>query len=287
MLERILLATDGSESASAAARLLAGLPLAAGTEILVVCAVDPFIVALLDRVQEGEKHRARHLVRSVEQTLERPGVKVRGDLRAGNADHQILLAAKEFNADLIVLGSRGLTGLEGFLLGSVARNVAKHAPCSVLVARPASQALSAVVVGTDGSAHGARAVELAAQLPLPEGSSATVVRVLEPQNPMLDMFAIAEETLYDQLRAAEREERAQAEQALEGGRSVLEAAGKRAACEIRTGDPAAEILAVADERRADLLIVGARGNSPIQTLLTGSVADRVLANAKCSVLLVR
>lgn len=55
--------------------------------------------------------------------------------RHGNAAQEIIAAASDARADFIVIGSRGRTGLERLLLGSVARNVLFHAPCSVLVVR--------------------------------------------------------------------------------------------------------------------------------------------------------
>jgi nucleotide-binding universal stress UspA family protein len=53
----------------------------------------------------------------------------------GSPAEEILRAAERHRADLIVMGSKGLTGLDRYLLGSVSRKVARHAPCSVLVVR--------------------------------------------------------------------------------------------------------------------------------------------------------
>jgi nucleotide-binding universal stress UspA family protein len=287
MPNRIVLATDGSDGAAAAAQFLASLPLASGTEVQVVCVVDPFIESLLESVKSGAKHRARHLVRSAEEAVKRTGVKVSGALRTGDADHQILLAAQEFQADLIVLGSRSLGGLEGLLLGSVARNVAKHATCPVLIGRTPQYGLTAAVVGTDGSANGAGAVRFAAEFPLPKGTCIHVVHVLRPRNPVLDLIAIGEDALYQRLCEAEREERTWGEKLVKADGCWLESQGRQALTELRAGDPSSEILASVNERKADLLIVGTRGTSLIQGLLTGSVADRLLAHAACSVLLVR
>jgi nucleotide-binding universal stress UspA family protein len=142
-------------------------------------------------------------------------------------------------------------------------------------------------VGTDGSAHGDEALHLAAALPLPAGAATTLIHVLRPQNTALELLTIGREQLYHRLRKAEREERVKAEALLEAGRKLLERRGQRVEPVLRTGDPASEILAVMVERKADLVIVGARGASLIEGLLTGSVADRLLANAECSVLLAR
>src|SRR5207253_4081305 len=66
-------------------------------------------------------------------TLRAAGVAAEPDVRDGDPGSQIVEAAKEFAADLIVMGTRGRSGLERLLVGSVARKVLHHAPCSVLV----------------------------------------------------------------------------------------------------------------------------------------------------------
>jgi nucleotide-binding universal stress UspA family protein len=66
----------------------------------------------------------------------------------------------------------------------------------------------------------------------------------------------------------------------------IDAAGRCAQAEVRRGDPAAEILKLAEERGADLILAGARGTSLLQGLFVGSVADRLLQQARCSVLIV-
>ena len=287
MLKRILLAVDGSEGALDAARLLAALPLTAGTEIEVVCVIDPYIERLLESVREGIGHHAQRVVRAAVEIVEREGLQVRGTERKGTADQEILRAARELRADLIVLGSHGLTGIEGFLLGSVASNVAKHASCSVLIGRALHHQLADVVVGTDGSAHGDWALELAATLPLPASTTCAVTHVVRSRSTLLALLAIEVERLWEQLHDAEQADRVRAAALVAAGRNLLLSRGKRVDAVVRTGDPASEILAVIEDRMADLVIVGARGVSRIEGLLTGSVADRLLAKAECSVLVAR
>lgn len=287
MFERILLAVDGSEAALDAGRLLAALPLAPGTAIEVVHVLDSYLEYLLESVNLGERHHAQRAMRAAEEVVRREGLAVSSTLRKGAVAHEILRAARELKADLIVLGSHGLSGLEGFLLGSVALNVVKHAPCSVLIGRTLRYHLANVVVGTDGSLPGEGALQLAAAFPLPAATLHTLVHVLRPQHALLELLAIGQEPLYDRLRNAELEEQTRAKALLAAGQKLLLSSGKEAEPVLRTGDPASEILAVIEEQRADLVIVGARGASLVEGLLTGSVADRLLAKAECSVLLAR
>jgi nucleotide-binding universal stress UspA family protein len=87
-----------------------------------------------DRQEVLDRHR-----RFADETAERligVGVPATSAVLVGDAAHQIISAAQRSGADLIVTGSRGLRGLDRLFLGSVARNVLLHAPCSVLVVRP-------------------------------------------------------------------------------------------------------------------------------------------------------
>ena len=67
----------------------------------------------------------------------------------------------------------------------------------------------------------------------------------------------------------------------------ITAAGKHCRADVRAGDPAEEILEVAEERQADVIVAGARGRSLIERRLVGNVSDRLLKHAASSVLIVR
>ncbi len=75
------------------------------------------------------------LLETTRKTLNCPGLKIEENLAFGHEAEEILKAAKRTRADLVVMGSRGLTGLRRFLLGSVSNKVTRHAPCSVVVVR--------------------------------------------------------------------------------------------------------------------------------------------------------
>jgi nucleotide-binding universal stress UspA family protein len=80
-----------------------------------------------------ERHREHAAMMS--RRLAERGIQAQADVREGDAADEILKAAAEREADLIVTGSRCLHGLDRWLLGSVARNVLLHAHCSVLIVR--------------------------------------------------------------------------------------------------------------------------------------------------------
>lgn len=81
--------------------------------------------------------RARELVEGVAAQLEFKGFHPSVSLPDADPRHAIVEAAREWPADLIVMGSHGRRGLDRLLLGSVAESVARHAPCSVEIVRPA------------------------------------------------------------------------------------------------------------------------------------------------------
>jgi nucleotide-binding universal stress UspA family protein len=286
MIQRILLATEGSEGADQAIRFLGGLGLPSSTTVQVTCVVDQFIESLLEEVKPPTGRDFAHRV--VEEAVTRlaaDGLQACYQIRRGDSAHQVILAADAFDADLIVVGSRGLTGLASFVLGSVARDVAQHSTRSVLVVRGSEGAPSEVVLALDDSNQAARGLELAGWLP--RAAAVTAVNVVRPAHPLLGLAAIQDAGLFDRLHQAEERSRAAGEKLVAEAAARLQAAGKQTRTEVRHGDPASEILTVCEERKAGLLIAGARGRSPLNALVLGSVADRLLRAAPCSLLLAR
>jgi nucleotide-binding universal stress UspA family protein len=145
----VLVAVDGSDSARRAvehladARYLAGHPvhvltvgplLHAGLPYWAMNVADSRAPAYQDLAAEDRRRTETQAARAAEE-LARDGYDVRWTIGGGDPAHEILEAAVNFGCDLIVMGSRGLTGLERIRLGSVARNVLLHASASVLIVR--------------------------------------------------------------------------------------------------------------------------------------------------------
>jgi nucleotide-binding universal stress UspA family protein len=125
----VLLAVDGSPESEAATRLLAALPLPERQECRVL--------HVIERGDPGETGAAERLLEEPIAILSGAGYPTQGIVRRGHGAQEILRAAKELSAGLIVVGDRGLTGIREFLLGSVSGRVLRYAPCSVLLARSA------------------------------------------------------------------------------------------------------------------------------------------------------
>lgn len=282
---RFLYATDGSEPAAAAERLLALLPLPAGSALQVVTVLDALPWQIPETLKAAELEWADRVVTEAEARLASLQLRLSHTVVRGTPAAEIVRAAEAFRADLVVVGSHGRTGMERLWLGSVAENVAKHAPGPVLVAREPAHGLRSVVVAVDGSEHSRRAVRLAAHLPLPAGTKITVCHVLHPFYPLL---ASDYTTELDVLVAdVQKQQQAHAQTLLHQTAAELERWGKPAATVIRGGNAAVEIMQLALEQEADLIILGAQGHSAFRGLAAGSVAGRVLRGARCSVLFAR
>jgi nucleotide-binding universal stress UspA family protein len=141
MYQNILLAYDGSpdgREALAQARSLASI---SGSTVHLLAIIDPSenmaIVEGMSFVLD-QQHHERMLAQSVldaaVKRLRGGGCPVTSDLRYGNPAEQIVLSAREMNADLIVVGHRDQGTLARWLSGSVGESILHHPPCSVLVA---------------------------------------------------------------------------------------------------------------------------------------------------------
>ncbi len=148
---RILLAFDGSECGELAVKEVAGRPWPAGSEVRVISVIQlpftptPETWALPDsyyshlekvgrEVADKSVKRALEVLRESNGQREAP-LTLTTEVILGRAEDMIIKAAKEWEADLVVLGAHGYRGIERFLLGSVSQGVAWHAPCSVRIVR--------------------------------------------------------------------------------------------------------------------------------------------------------
>lgn len=216
----------------------------------------------------------------------RDGLEVIPSVRSGSPATEILLAAEEYQADFVVVGSEGRSGVAGLFLGSVARNVAKHARHPVLVGRAPRNELKQIILAVDESEHANQACQFLKQFPLPIRSEILVAHITRPYHFYAPYDLGAVEALVNIAEDVRRERKAVGEQLVERIASSLRTDSRQVSTLVREGDPASEILELVSGRAADLLVMGARGVSPIQGLLVGSVADRLLGKAHSSVLIV-
>jgi nucleotide-binding universal stress UspA family protein len=290
----ILLALDGSQPSIIARDLVASLPWPEGTRITLLAAYDvPLdwtggLGATMDWVGDVEDATRDTLAEDLQQLAEplaRDGWEVEQLVERGRAATVIADVARQRSVDLIVTGSRGRGALRSMLLGSVATEVASDAPCPVLVARGPS--VSHIVVATDGS-RAARAIpDKLAAWGVFRGIRADTVAVSIPDTPVFET-AVQLYTLGDE-RLAERRRELRAHYQVDADEMAerLSEIGIPATPHLRGGDPAHEIIDVAEALEADLIVTGTRGLTGLNRLLLGSVARNVLTHAHCSVLVMR
>ena len=145
LFERIVVGTDGSETAAEAVRHATELAKATGASLEIVSAFDP---VPSDRLREEEAELPGDIAHAVGPTEDvnvvlegaagdarSDGVEVQTHAREGDPADAILDVAEETKADLIVVGNKGMTGAARFLLGSVPNKISHHAPCGVYIVR--------------------------------------------------------------------------------------------------------------------------------------------------------
>lgn len=194
------------------------------------------------------------------------------EVARGPAVHALL---HHDDAAMLVVGSRGLGGFRGLLLGSVSQQLCEHATVPVTVVRTASDHLDAppqrILVGHDGSAHAAAALTFAIDLAGRCDAKITVVHVTGTR--VVSDDPDAERTITPR---AYRE-------TVEGWCRPAREADADHDIEIVDGDPRTALLHVATTRDADLLVVGTRGRGAFANLLLGSVAASVIRHSEIPV----
>lgn len=140
---RVLLATDGSRDSVAACGAIARFHLAEGCDLRVLNVVHRLtstglgmaVTQFAGSIVADELAGAEAYVAGVAESLRSYCAEVGTEVRVGSPADEIMESARVWRADLIVVGSKGHSALEAFLIGSVSQKIATYAPCSVLVAR--------------------------------------------------------------------------------------------------------------------------------------------------------
>ncbi len=141
-LRRILIAVDGSRHAKAALRFVRDRLPSETAQVTLVSVVPPVVTELAAEVLTAEQlasmtkpaqAKAEALVRECREILLREGWSVHTDVRSGHPAETLLRCTEEIQPDLLVAGSRGLSGRERLVLGSVSDSLLKYAACSVLI----------------------------------------------------------------------------------------------------------------------------------------------------------
>jgi len=291
MTMRVVLATDGSEDARAATAWLAGFSLPQDTAVRVMTVVSvtaaPLDVPTVRNFQAALHQEARAVADASCATLAKRFRTVEASVETGDPREAIVRVAEEWPADLIVMGARGLSGVEQLLIGSVSLGVARHAPCPVLVVKGGGGGGRRILLAIDGSEEALAAARFVSRLPLGLDACVQLVGVAErPRFPSAAPLA-ATPMLRAAIEDIVAERKATIAKALEQAAARFGPGGPRVERTVTVGHPAEEIVRAAEDSGADLVVVGARGLGALKRLLLGSVSEGVLRNARPAVLIVR
>jgi len=275
---KILVCTDGSPDSEGAITAALHLAKATGSTVVLLEVIfylagyelqspdalaPPMVNLELMQVMESA---ARERLETWKAEAAREGVTLSPRVRTGSSAYDgILEEAGETQPDLIIMGRHGYTGLTRLLMGSVTARVIGHSPCHVLVV-PRGIALSfeRLLIASDGSPFSEAAWNEALSLAKTMGSALIGVAV-----------AASDRDIPTATEAVRKMEAAAAEQGI-----TLDTL-------IPQGRPEEGIVKAAEFKQTSLIILGSHGRTGLKRLLMGSVAERVIGNAPCPVLVVK
>ena len=290
---KLLVAIDNSPSSETVLDAAVTRAWPAGTTFCVLNIVNLQRFERLPALIEDATREGKHLVEEGANKISRAGYEAFSKAIPGHPRSDISCYAKEWGADLILVGSHGHGAVGRFLLGSVAQGVLRTAPCSVEIVRTALPVSSPrkVLFATDGSdCSVAAAHAIAAQL-WPPGSVFKVVSVEELLVVGTRMEAAALSAVYPAslLEELMTEARNRSHSAVDMAKEILTRAGLTldSGDSILLGEPRSVILDTAKDWRADLIVVGSHGKRGLDRFLLGSVSEAVAIHASCSVRVVR
>jgi len=291
---KILLATDGSEYSKGAAKFLTCLNLLPEDEITVFHAVYwiPFLYdteSYFATFREIKKEIAPRIIDAALEILKPVHARISTAIKEGSPEQAIIEEAARSDTDLLVMGARGIKGIESLFIGSVTRSVAFKSLKPVIVTKlPVSDNPDKmkILFATDGSEYSIATGEFLSKLPFPDGAAVTILNVMPSE------FLDIPETFVPRIneRITELMLRTRSHALLAAQRitdQARESLGKRfkninVLSEI--GDASSEILNTAKRLKTDVIAVGCRGLRGIKGMM-GSVSRNVLTHSRCSVLI--
>lgn len=213
----------------------------------------------------------------------------------GQAYQEICNLAREINANLIVLASRGHIGLKRVLLGSTAERVVRFAPCPVLVVRqrksrgrmglglvPSTKELSIrkILVPVDFSECAMAGAIYAALLAKTFGAKVVLFHAIFPPAPVvMDRISVS-------ISPRDKADRANAQLSMEAFTQLDFLHDTKCETEIRTGYAKDEICGAVSRGNIDLIVTSSHGRTGFNRMLLGSVAEHVMRYAQCPVMIV-
>ena len=283
---KILVAVDSSCESAIAAREAAARLWPSGTTVQVISVVEPVYGWDHPDLEQALQNSAEQTIQAAAAFFKQAGLETKTSVLTGDPKNVIVNEAADFDADFIVIGAHSTHGVLQFLLGGVARAVARLAPCSVEIVRRTPDALPLkVLLATDGSECSKAAAQSIAQRPWTGGTLFRILSVVEPSAPLLRPPYFSHEMM-EEVRGKDMQ---RAQEAVASAEFILDGAGIRASSTVAVpaATPKELILSEAAEWGAELIVVGSHGRRGVNRLLLGSVSEAVALHAQCSVEIIR
>jgi len=287
---KILLAMDTSPASTAALDEIVARQWPAGSSFEVLSVGEPSHLWTTSEVPQEAARRAEEVVQSGAAQLRSKGHEVAGTVLSGDPKAVILDQARSWGADFIVVGSHGGSAITRLILGNVAANVLRYAPCSVEIVRGRLNLdRTRVLLATDGSASSERAARSIAERPWPASTAFRVLSAVELILPATR--ALMEPPFVDSafIESARGEAMQRSQDAIARAMEILAATGGdlSESISVLLDTPRAIILEEANRWGADLIVLGSHGHSGVERFLLGSVSEGVALHATCSVEIIR
>lgn len=294
---RILIPVDGSTYSRAAVRFIGARSKFMGEKPDVTLlnvqqnipgtVIEHFSLEAVRSVYEAE---GKAIVEKLAPEIEAYGIEPHMAVRIDDCGPAVAKIAVDDNIDLITMGSRGLSPVKSFFLGSVSRSVLEHTTTPVLLVRekelPERENLR-LLLAVDGSDYGESAAAFIADHPGLFGPNPTIdVIFVAPDYTKMALAEVDSVTPAPTLKFFEKENQLAWENAVTPVFATLRDAGFDAKAVKRTGDAAEAIAAYAGEN-ADLIVMGSHGWGKFKSAVLGSTAAKVGAATELPILIIR
>ncbi len=266
---KILLATDGSEYSASAEKIALFLGKKCGVATVYVVHViyyNPELLTLVPRETETMESKARAILERLKEQASKEGISVEGLFPMGESiENGIAESAEKIQADLIVMGRRGIRGLAKHFIGSATLGVIPKVKCPVLICPRTSEIRGkGFLCAVDGSEVSLRAAEFGVKLAKRLGMNIYFLSVITDY--------LGEE---------------KAKKALEEAQNIARRYGVNSETLMYSGIPSQLILEIAKQKDLDFIVMGNRGLKGLQKIIFGSVAEEVVSKTDRPVLIVK
>ena len=278
---KILVAIDGSESSRNA--LLQAFRFAVDEKcwITVTSVAPPYdgeieILGIKD-IRSALRKPCEDSLSEARKLADRERALIKTVIEEGEAHERIVDLADAENCDIIIMGRRGLRPVERMLVGRVTARVIGHSQRDVLVVPNGTKVgWKTIVLATDGSRYSAVAAERAIAFARSYGGELKVLSVVDVPT---EFYAEAPQAVDDLVQ--------QAKGFVAQVKKQAEAAGIKAETFVGEAEAYQAINKLAQEQKADMIVIGSHGRTGLRRLLMGSVAEKAIGYSTCPVLVVK